>query len=889
MTFATSSAAAHSEPRWCVEFTSGATTLRYSSKDLAIAGVGFVAGRVAACSQVTLSQRRKLDLSGPDITLLDPDNVIETAGLTKGWVVTFKIGFADLAYASWTTWTTYEVADRPRRQGFTLQVRTVSRLRSLLGALSDMPRIASGDAYLFGTLDCSQQRIGELLPFRFGAHGAPGGSIEPTYLGYDFANARLVWCVGACDAAATPLWSVLEAFVNGVYLGTVTYETITTGAYKYLIFALGLDEAARLGVVAQQTGKKATLPPLLRDRLRPSKSDKSHDLLSDVSVKVNASLGWSKPVSLLTYLFTYHGPGIAYAPTLSTEDTYLVRNAITIAGVIDRGTETLADICDGVSAECDLLQSPRTGSTAPGYYNLMWSQQVSQAHAASGELGSHSHISDLVDIVGQPHWADAGGDDLSPINTITIKTAMGEEQITDSAALTAYGSLADSVDNNFVKAASLAKTIAWDQIQRRKTPRTVASYGRSLDAINDGLGTAQAYNVVTARGAPAAGGWSGVTAQLQKIDLNPVACEIQETAVDTSQRENTASAYMEAESTYSQGTVASCVMTSGAHSFTTTDDAQEMFPGRFVYLQTDGTDRSFCAMILSKTFSTPTYTIFTDRAPTFSATVTLTVLSMTSTTPDGLIGRSDSTSRNINMQSFLTSASLTECFSLADVSSTEPVSSFASAPRVLTVTGGPLTADTTYAIARAAPTLNGTSQYLSRASNDADLTILGEMSCGCWIRPASTGGIRSLIDFAGTSSVTAAQRRAYKLSVTAAGALRREWEDTAGNNWIDSSADGLIVDGSVYFVAMTRDGDGISKLYIGTPSVTPALVRTSFDTLLPGDCSSAKLRIGADARAGNLYHSGMIGLCWIRDIELSASAITTLWTNSHRQASAVVV
>lgn len=918
MTFASEAAKAHNDVRWLVELSDGVSTYRFSESDMVLVGTGFVEGRASRCSGVSRTLSTKTDFSGPTISIIDVDGAVEGYGIARGWTAVFKVGFEDLAYASWETIGTYRVQSRPR-PGRTINVICESNASYVLGQLTGLPKIDAGDTLMFTTLDVARDRIGEHLPMYFGAHGTHTGAVEPIYLGFDAGNQEYVWCANASDKTASPLsvGDLVGLFVDGnpVDISSGMEEVNATGNYELLLIRLGIDEMSRFGMFDDATNKKFNRGRIFSDyvssratvfgepnfRTGPSaqRSTRSSSgtpnfaftnflagasparkLTCNLSVQGTVA---DTPVDFLEYLLQYHGQGLTVRDSTSyaAVDSQLDRISAKVSTSINSPV-FFSDVVDELCQELGLLQY----FTTAGKHALYWPLSVSQADA-SGGFSSADTITDLHDLVGTRKYSQSESGYLSPVNQVAYASEYSSELISDDTAVSTYGLVLEQSDPIHIKSSVLGRSLAWNRIQRNKAPRFVVSADSTIERLISELGDVVK---VTDSGGPDSSGWADRLAHISEISYFPIENKTKIMLTDRDAVESTLSAYMADLDDYrAWAGTASMTMTLQSYAASSTDAnfGSNVKLGDFIYHQDSSNSQAFIARINAISYSAPTYTVYMSRAwPYSSGAETCTIVSQHSGTTDALCGQSDSKMINKDIYLYLEDGNAVSVFPLnEDVSGLVPLA-FDSVDPTKAMAWSGTAAWATDAQFGESPNFTG-SNNLQMSAYDATYHLTARVTVACWMRVDDFSSDQTLISFNGAAGGASANNAAYRLYTNTSGNLVFFWEHTGGVNVLFATSTAPLTADKWHFVVATRSLTGVVNLYVGDNDTTPALIATSGTLTMPDGGGSGVYKVG-DFRGSNKV-TGQINGAYLADGELSLSTITDLWDYTKRVSCSVVV
>ena len=891
MTFDVEAAKFQSEPRWFVEFTDGASTYRFSDQPIVVIGNFYVDGRVLSASSVSQAVGPVVDGVGPEFALADPDGTVEGYGITAGWQLIVKIGFTSLAYASWQVVGTYRVSGKPRRSGRSITISSVANVLFTMGRLQNMPQIEESDSYIYGTLNTSKNRIGEVLPVKFGRHAADHGASNLIYLGLDTAAQTLVFVACAYDKNEQPTASIAGIYLGGVLLdswGDFTVATNVSGNYCLWTVSVSIDTAGRIGILDNRTYNNYSRARMFeriditRSRAkkgpsRPSQEIDSFEIAPVKQLTCNINGPFSAPTDLLDYLWVRHGDGTANrdSSSYSALASKLAKFGVDVVGTITPG-DTLLSIANAICSEIGVDQYV----TTTGTHAMVWPYSVGYTESSTS-FAANALITDHADMLGDPQWSDAAGGHMAPVNRVELRTSTGDEVIEDDAAATTYGASSAAWSYQVIGSDVAMRVITWYKMQTRKVPRSLMSAALPLVGLTHDVGDILR---VTARGGPSLAGWSEVPARLLRSVFEPASFTVRDTLIDRSPVENANNAYVAPNAYYEPINIGTCTFTTGSDAVTTTDaDAASLLRGDFIQYFYLASTNYFMGRVTNVVMGTPN-TIYLNRNSTFSGAVTPVVL-RPATAQNCLAGRtSDSRKTNAGIDVYLlqpwTFAVAT--FPLWEMDGQQPRDAADVAGRQLTIVGAP-------AVSLAgqfgeALNFNGSSDYVYRNATDADLQVVGELAISLWVYH-DTIKLMNYVGCAGQGA-TADDNFLYQFYANSDGSLVLFWEHTVGANvTVTTSIAGIAVGAKWQFFTVTRGSTGICKFYVGDDDTTPALVYTSGTNTMPDGGALGKLCIGASSRGYSNKLDGRMNGVRIEPAEIGLAQITTLWSSSRRQTA----
>jgi len=490
----------------------------------------------------------------------------------------------------------------------------------------------------FTTLNTTPDRVGEILPMRFGPWSESQGAVDLQYLGYDSANAYLWYLASAQVKSGSSYYTafnsndVISVYLDGIELESFTSAVDDTGNYSLLVVKVSLDEAGRYGILddnvyrSMQVDHKfgqvldnSFVSDTSRQRggrgLRPSRGRDFSGARPLRKLTANIDAPYSSPVDFFEYILDNHGPGIAsrdstsYAAVGTDSDSYMKRSAITCSHVID-SEGWINELFDVTCEEVGLEQYITTSGT----HALEWVHDSSALEEYDG-FDTAESVSDLDDIVGEPQFQPLTSGDLAPVNAIEYIGHSVRDMINDSTAETSYGYDKETFRPEVVRSPVLARALCWDRIQQNKTPRSALRCSLSCDGINRSLGERV---LATVRSGPGSAGWSSNIARVRRMDYDPLGRRVMVDAVDEDHLHNTGSAYMRARADLAVATLTADI-TSAEDWLETATDASDVEPGDFVYYESSTSGSCLCARVTNVILDSGTYYIFINREPSFSA------------------------------------------------------------------------------------------------------------------------------------------------------------------------------------------------------------------------------------------------------------------------------
>lgn len=876
--------------RWLVELESGATTLRYSSFDMPLLSDGMCEGRVMSVGAVERKLSFKSDNAGPSITLFDPDGSIEAYGITRGWTVRFKAGFDTLEFASWMTVATYEVAYKPDRNHRTIRIQCVSKSISTLGLMTSFPKIESDDSYLYGTLSVQTERVGEQLPMYFGIHESATGAVPLVYLGFDLVTPGLVYLVNASDPDADAT-IIGQIFVDGKEVISYTGATITTGNYQYKVVRFSIDEAASYGLIDDRTSRAMSRyrpweprqPDLIRGMDGTIRKPKRQELFADSrpvrKLTANIDGRYNDPISLFEHVLTYHGGGVDLRDSTSYADAQSRLDKIPAA--ISVAIERAAFIEELFNKVCEDYQISQYWTTT-GLHALYYPMD-STAAQSQASFASEVSLGDLNDYIGEAQFISNTAGGKAPVNAVQIETLAGKETISDTDAVSAYGTVGMNLAQDTICCNSARRAMAWSIIQRNKTPRVSANVTMSVAGLSRELG-----DIVrsTIRSAPEQGGWTNKLGTVEAISWEPNAAKVKLLLSDRSVFEDPLVGYMDTEDNWLVLEITDANFSSGGSSFTSTDaNLSTVVAGNMIFY--NGSDDGNCSRITRVSEAAGTYTISVGK--TFDVTSTGATIQIFDTAQNGSYAQAggvDGLMVNQNIADYMKPrGDVQVSYMLWENSAVAPDSG---GNKNVAMTSVGSVSYTSAGQIGATPVFNGSDAYFS--SGAAISPVPTSYVISAWVKPdadfATSGAVVArTIPSDGTSTTNTN----VELVVTAAGAVNIKWEHSANVEVSKTTASGVISFGEWNFIAAQIDGSGNLDIYTGSndaSALTTQLASTGLTNPTGGD--SGVITIANSARTTMLF-KGSIQAVQQYVAVTSAGTVPNLFTNSKRQAANKVV
>lgn len=890
-TFASESIKYQNAYRWLVELTDGSTILRYSHFDMPILSTGMCEGRVMSVGDVTRKLSERIDNTGPQLTLFDPDGAIESYGITRGWTATFKAGYEDLAFTSWETVGTFEVAYKPERNFRAIAIQLVSKGISSLGLMTNIPKIEADDAYIFSSLSTTSDRVGERFPMYFGVHQKDDGAVPLRYLGFDKSLPGMVFVVNAQHASADST-GITRVFVDGKQINSYTAEMNTTGNYKLTLIKLTTEQLSSFGIVDEKTSKamrryinppRVVRPDLLRGQAGNLRLNRqiSQDGRPVRKLTANIEGPYEAPTELIEHLFEYHGGGLALRDSASYSATSVQLSKFAAASSLAIEQETfLEEAINTICEDYGLKQYWTVNGLHGLYYHL--DATATESHSS---FSSSLQLGDLNYYIEESKFVSSDSGSRAPINSVQIETTSGPETITDSTAVTAYGTVMERLNQSTVRADSSKRMLAWNKIQRNKTPRVTATVGMSAYGLNLELG-----DVVrsTIRSAPEQSGWTDKLTTVEAMSWSPVGASVSLVLTDRSQNESATSAYVDTEDDWSIVDITDGDVTSGDAHFTSTDAAlADVQAGDLIWYK--GSDLGNCSRISRISESAGTYTVrVSNKFDITDASASIQFFNTANNGSFARVGGADNLTVNASVRDYLSPAADDWVFAwpLWEAEQIGQQSAGTQASANMTING-------TLAYSSAgqfgnAPNFDGSTTYLTNANTPAPFASAVLTIC-VWVNPTSLAADGVIVSRGGAAGGASADNKNYELLILTDGTIKLVWEHGLGVEETASSSAGAVVAGVLQFVAVTRASDGVCNFYTATNSDSSvSLIWTTSANDVQDGGADGTFAIAASARGAADKFNGIIqGVC-INNTEQSEANINILFSDSVREAASKV-